>query len=243
MRIAVISDIHGNATALRQVLQDIDASQVDVIFCLGDNIGYGPEPETVVRMLQERNIPSVIGNHELAVKDPDYLEFFNPAARLSLEKTMHSISSDTLAYITGLPEFIIMFNCRFVHGFPPDSIITYMFEMQAPYVEKIMAEMDEHICFIGHTHEPAILEYRDNAVKVTPLEKQTLYLDPKQKYIINAGSVGQPRDGSGEAKYVIFDNAQYTLEVKYVSYDVSDTIKKIHAAGLPKQHALRLLWS
>ena len=88
MRIAIVSDIHGNLDAIKSVLSDIDQSRVDAIFSLGDNIGYGPEPQQVVELLQKRNIPSVIGNHELALADERILEFFNPLARQSIQKTI-----------------------------------------------------------------------------------------------------------------------------------------------------------
>lgn len=243
MRLAVISDIHGNASAFRQVLADIEACRVDHTLCLGDNIGYGPEPDTVTNMLRERNIPSVIGNHELAIKTPDFLGWFNPAAKLSLEISMGLISASNLDYLASLPDFITMFNYRFVHGFPPDSPTNYLFEMNPAMMETIMAEMAEPVCFVGHTHELAVVAYYEGSVDITPLGNQTFFLEPERKYIINAGSVGQPRDGSSEAKYLIFDNHDNSLEVRYVPYDINDTINKIHAAGLPKQHAYRLLWS
>ena len=241
MRIAIISDIHGNATAFERVLADIETCGTNHVFCLGDNVGYGPEPETVVNMLRQHDIASVMGNHELAVSNPEFLAWFNPAARLSLEKTMDMISSENLNYLSALPGFMTAFNCRFVHGFPPDSITKYLFEIHPVEMETIMAEMVEPLCFIGHTHELTALVYQNESVDMNPLRRH-MRLDPACKYIINAGSVGQPRDGSSEAKYVIYDDREHSLEVRYVPYDVNDTIDKIYAANLPKQHALRLLW-
>ena len=243
MRIAVISDIHGNAAAFRSVLEDIDACETDNVFCLGDIIGYGPEPETVAGMLRRRNITSVTGNHELVLKNPDFLGWFNPYARQSLEKTMSVISAATSNYLAGLPYFTTAFNCRFVHGFPPDSPTNYMYEMHPKDTEKIILKMTENICFIGHTHELAIIEFNGETVEMSPLGRQTLRLNPECRYIINAGSVGQPRDGTAEAKYIIFDDTACSLEARYVAYDVSETVNKIYAAGLPEQHALRLMGS
>ncbi len=243
MRIAVISDIHGNATALRQVLKDIESCKADQVICLGDNIGYGPEPEAVVSMLRQMNIASVMGNHELVINNPGFLGWFNTAARLSLEKSIDAISPPNLDFLSRLPDFITAFGCRFVHGFPPDSPTNYMFEIYPAEMEKIMADMAEPVCFIGHTHDLALITYQDRSVNQSPLTgSKTVFLDSTLKYIINAGSVGQPRDGTGEAKYVLFDTEAYSLEVRRIPYDVNDTIKKIHAAGLPRQHALRLSW-
>ena len=244
MRIAVISDIHGNATALRQVLRDIDDSAVDHTYCLGDNIGYGPEPEDVIHILLERNIPSVTGNHELALKDPDFLVWFNPAARQSLEKTMDAISERSRNYLANLPDYISAFNCRFVHGFPPDSPTNYLFEMAPSDMVRIISEMTERICFIGHTHEPAILVYKEGKIERMPVSGERIFtLDPDLSYIVNAGSVGQPRDGSCSAKYALYDSHSEIIEIRHIDYDVSDTIRKIHAAGLPGKHAMRLLCS
>lgn len=242
MRIAVISDIHGNATAFRQVLEDIEVCAANRIFCLGDNIGYGPEPDAVARILRQRNIASVIGNHELALRDPVFLRWFNPAARTSLEKTMGILSPEATKYLTGLPPFIVSCNCRFVHGFPPDSPTSYLFEMHPADIEKEMAQMKETTCFIGHTHELGVISFNDGKTEAVPVTGgETLFLDPAAKHIVNAGSVGQPRDGSSLAKYVLFDTEKYRLEVRSIPYDVDDTISKIYSAGLPNEHALRLL--
>ena len=102
MRIAVLSDVHGNLEALREVLADIDRSRTDAVLCLGDNIGYGPEPEAVVESIRERGIPCVMGNHELGLVDETYLDWFNTSARLSLLLTRELISSDTLEYMRRL---------------------------------------------------------------------------------------------------------------------------------------------
>jgi len=241
MRIAVISDIHGNATAFREVLKDIELNEIDRIFCLGDNIGYGPEPEMVVNLLQDRQIPSVIGNHELAVNKPNFLRWFNPIARKSLEKTVSFLTPPALGYIAGLPEMIVHDRCRFVHGFPPDSPTLYLFEMTTDDIREAMEKMTEWICFIGHTHELLMLEWDGERVERKTLGRHNVTLDPDLKYIINVGSVGQPRDGNKDAKYVVWDNAKNELEVKFVPYDVTDTVNKIYKAGLPEQHAWRLM--
>ena len=102
MRIAVISDIHGNMEALQQVSFDIEKSNVDTIVCLGDMVGYGPEPEQVVQWIMSRNIPTIMGNHELALIDPTYLELFNPAARKSIQTIIPWLSEESMAFISEL---------------------------------------------------------------------------------------------------------------------------------------------
>jgi len=241
MRIAIISDIHGNATAFLEVLKNIDRSEVDHIFCLGDNIGYGPEPEAVIRMMSERNIPSVVGNHELAVNHPEYLGWFNPNARLSIEKTITLLSPSSIEYLALLPNTITRFDCLFVHGFPPDSPTLYLFEMSNGDILATLSRMTEKLCFIGHTHELVLLDYDGESVTRTALSKESRKLDPAHRYIVNVGSVGQPRDGNNDAKYVIWDDCRNELEIRFVPYNVTDTINKIYNAGLPEQHAWRLM--
>ena len=129
MRLAVFSDTHGNYDAFEQVLKDIEQSAVDEVISLGDNIGYGPEPDRVIKKLKALKIPSVRGNHELAVEDEEYLNWFNPAARKSLIKTRKMLSKASLNHIAQLEPFILLDDCRFVHGFPPDSSLIYMFQV------------------------------------------------------------------------------------------------------------------
>lgn len=240
MKLAVISDIHGNAAAFREVLRDIERAGISTIYCLGDSIGYGPEPDEVIRMVRERSILSIQGNHELAVNQPGYLNWFNPIARISLEKTLTMLSRKSLDDIAGLPFFLTGHNCRFVHGFPPDSATTYLFEADPEQVDAAMTEAKEPICFVGHTHELMIVIHDGREVSRHPLKRETIMLDTGCRYIINVGSVGQPRDGTNHAKYVIFDDQALELEVRFVDYNVTETIDKIYAAGLPEQHAWRL---
>jgi predicted phosphodiesterase len=242
MRITVISDIHGNATALEAVLADIDElSGIDGVYCLGDNIGYGPEPEKVIKRLRDRNIPSLLGNHELAINQPETLSWFNPTARRSLEITRSLISGETKARIAGFPVYFSFGGCRFVHGFPPDSVTTYLFEVGPEEIRQTLNRLPEKIFFIGHTHELLIIENDGTAANTEPLYEGKVQLAPGNQYLINIGSVGQPRDGTHHAKYVIYDDTAHELTVRYVAYDIPDTVEKIRKAGLPEQHAWRLL--
>jgi len=121
MRIAILSDIHGNLEALEQVLEDLDRQRPDSVVCLGDNVGYGPNPEEVLNIVRERRMPCVMGNHELGVVDAQYLGWFNPLARTSLLVTRQLLSSSSLEYIRDLKPFLIHEEGLFVHGCPPDS--------------------------------------------------------------------------------------------------------------------------
>ena len=240
MRLAVISDVHGNYDACRQVFEDIDTSNVDTVISLGDNIGYGPEPERVIEQIKARNISTILGNHELAIKNEKYLKWFNPSARSSLIKTHDLLSSESLRFVSELEPVLVAHGCRFVHGFPPSSALLYMFQLSDSKKRKVMDEMAEMLCFIGHTHTLEIVAYDGTRIESNDLPEGETILQPQKKYIVNIGSVGQPRDGSNSAKYVIWDTSENTIEVKFIPYDIAAVVQKIRDAGLPEQHAERL---
>ncbi len=240
MRLAVISDIHGNLEALNRVFADIDAAGVDRIICLGDMIGYGPEPEAVIRRIRERDIPSLMGNHEMAVSDPDMLRWFNPMARQSLKKTIKLLSHETIRYIRELEYYRIVRSCRCVHGFPPDSPRTYLFMVSEPELKAAFEVLEENLCFLGHTHMPAVISFDGQSVYKKPLKQGITLLHPGRKHMINVGSVGQPRDGDSHAKYVVWDSEKQQIDLRYVSYDITSVADKIISMGLPEEHARRL---
>jgi len=238
--IAVISDIHGNLDALQAVLADIDQLGIERIFCLGDNIGYGPEPEQVIDLLEQRAIPSVIGNHELAAAQPEYRSWFNPSARSSLLKTVEMLSEAALKRAGELPKYMTSDGARFVHGFPPDSPLIYLFQVSEAKMVRALRQLEEPVCFVGHTHDLELVSYDGSQICASNLEKGIRTLDPEQKYIVNIGSVGQPRDGDNRAKYAIWEPEDRMLEIRFISYDIQAAAKKILEAGLPRAHAMRL---
>jgi len=240
MRLAVFSDTHGNYDALQQVMKDIETSRVDDIISLGDNVGYGPEPNRVVEQIKTLSIPVVQGNHELAVKDEEYLNLFNPAARQSLIKTRNLLSKASIRFIGQHEPFISTHDCRFVHGFPPDSPLIYKYQVSDNRKQEVFTEMAERLCFIGHTHTLEIIGYDGDDIKYEELPEGVTHLDAEKKYIINIGSVGQPRDSNNNAKYVIWDSSEDTIDVRFIPYDIASVVQKIQAAGLPEEHAARL---
>lgn len=240
MKVAIVSDIHGNYDAFQEVLADIDQSKVDRIISLGDNIGYGPEPDRVVQKIMAQDIPSVLGNHELAIKDEEYLNWFNPVARESLIKTRALLSKSSIEFATKLEPFLTLENCRCVHGFPPDSPLIYMFQASESRKKEILDEIPQRICFIGHTHTLEVIGYDGINLEYSDLPRGITQLAADKKYIINIGSVGQPRDTSNDAKYVIWDASADTIDVRYISYDIAAVVQKIKDAGLPASHADRL---
>lgn len=240
LKLAIISDIHGNYEAFQKVLTDIEAVDIDETICLGDCIGYGPEPEKVLAEVIKRSIPTTIGNHEMAIFDSSYLKWFNPKARTSIEKTKTMLSDASKEFIQNLPRWHVLENCRFVHGYPPDSVRTYLFQ-KAPFaLLQTFNTMAESICFVGHTHDLDLIQFNGRQVERRALKQGISVLDAHHRHIINVGSVGQPRDGNNNAKYAIYDTDSHELEIRFVPYNIADTVAKIKAAGLPESHADRL---
>ena len=240
MRIGVISDIHGNLEAFMEVLKDLELSGVERVVCLGDNIGYGPEPERVVGLIRARNIPCVMGNHELGLVDPAYLSWFNPVARKSLMITRDLLSPESFAFMRSLQTSMTYEGCLCVHGCPPASITTYLFEARGFQLRQIFTNMKEKISFVGHTHDLEIISFDGHDIISARLREGSVALKKDLKYIVNAGSVGQPRDGNNNAKYVILDTQRQTLDVRYVPYDIGVTASAILELGFPSVNARRL---
>lgn len=240
MRLAIFSDIHGNYDAFEQVLADMSAQPIDRMVCLGDCIGYGPEPEQVIAEVRRRKIETIMGNHELAVIDAEQLKWFNPHARSSLQKSKKMLSPASLEFIGGMPKSLIVAGARCVHGYPPDSVHTYVFQKSNQDHQETFAHMPERICFVGHTHDLGIIRFDGSTVESDSLKEGVRRLDPKDRYIINIGSVGQPRDGNNNAKYILWEPEASQIDVRFIPYDIAKVVDKISAAGLPEIHGRRL---
>jgi diadenosine tetraphosphatase ApaH/serine/threonine PP2A family protein phosphatase len=185
-------------------------------------------------------MPVIVGNHELAVFNRQHLDWFNPMARNSVEKSIAMLSDASMEFIRLLPRSYVGDNFRCVHGYPPDSARTYLFQKMPAHLIKTFNEMAEPICFVGHTHDLEIVDFDGRQVERHPLAQGHTALDPKRSYIVNVGSVGQPRDGNNNAKYVIFDSDRLGIEVRFVPYDIAAVVEKIKSAGLPEVHGRRL---
>ena len=240
-RLAVLSDAHGNLEALTRVLADMDALSIREAVFLGDAIGYGPEPEETAAALLARGMPMVQGNHEKGVADKHYRQWFNPQSRRALEQTRTMLSPAVSAKLAALPDHLVLGGIRFVHGTPPSSVTRYLFELDDDQLRKCFSEYPERLCFAGHTHE--LMRYTlcpNNRIERVLLGRGVTELDPDARHIINAGSVGQPRDGNNNAKYVIYDRDADSVEVRYVEYDIAKTADMIIERGMPKVFADRL---
>jgi diadenosine tetraphosphatase ApaH/serine/threonine PP2A family protein phosphatase len=240
VRLAVISDIHANLEAFRSVLADIDAVRADGIVCLGDIIGYGPRPEECIRLVRDRAIPSVLGNHELGLVRSRKLSWFNPTSRACLVATGKLLSPESLDWMKTLPASLTVHGARFVHGCPPDSPLTYLFELSEDGLREVFETTRDRLAFAGHTHDLELISWDGHEVCRSLLGRGERLLEPDLRYIVNVGSVGQPRDGDHHAKYVVWDSARDVLDIRFVAYDIDTTVREILALGFPEQYARRL---
>ncbi|NDY42689.1 metallophosphoesterase family protein [Dissulfurirhabdus thermomarina] len=241
MRLAVLSDIHGNLEAFRAVLADVAAAGADRAVCLGDIVGYGADPEACVALVRERGIACIQGNHDLGVVSPAQARRFNPSARVSLEITKRLLSPGARDFLAALPRTLVVGDAWCVHGFPPDSVDTYLWQATGREIAEALRALPVPLCFVGHTHELALVRVGPGDVVVqSGFGPGGLILGPGERVLVNAGSVGQPRDGDSRAKYVVWDDAARTLEVRRVPYDVAAAAEKILAAGFPAYNAQRL---
>lgn len=241
MRIAVIADVHGNYRALEAVFADIDKIGVDEIISLGDNIGYGPEPEEVVQCLLQRHVSSVMGNHELGLISVGYFNRFNPVAKESLEITKSLLSEQSLCWLGNLPAVSLRHGARFVHGCPPQSMTAYLFSPTANRLKRIFSTYPEVYCFAGHTHTLSWFTLRGNLVTCRTLKTGVISLSSDSRHLVLPGSVGQPRDQlNAKAKYCVWDVGASNIEIRAVDYDVDTTIHLLKKRHFPVSNAIRL---
>jgi diadenosine tetraphosphatase ApaH/serine/threonine PP2A family protein phosphatase len=240
MRALVLSDIHSNLTALEAVLKD--AGTVDEVWCLGDMIGYGPDPNAVLERL--RGLPNLtcclLGNHDVALLGDMNFAVFNTEARKSLIWQQESISAENLAHLRTLPQdTLVREKVTLAHGSPRDPVWEYILNT---LVARLNFEAFETpYCFVGHSHIQCYFQLdltRDRVSLEIPPVNHVVKLSPRA--ILNPGSVGQPRDRNPHAAYAIYDSTEETWEPRRAAYDFEAVQKRIRAAGLPEKHASRL---
>jgi predicted phosphodiesterase len=241
MKIAVLADIHANLEALEAVLADLESLAVDQVVCLGDLVGYGPDPEAVVARIMELDVIALLGNHEAALiskRDRDWLNFQAKDNNIATEALLSEASLD---YCRSLPRAAVIEGALFVHGYPPDSVLKYLFMQSEDDLFKMFVEQPETRIFVGHTHELKLVAVCGDEIAWEGLPIGSLKLQAKRRYLINAGSVGQPRDGTSKAKYLIWDSAKDSLKVRAVAYPAAQTAEKILSRGFPPAYGTRLL--
>ncbi len=229
MKLAILSDIHSNLEALTAVLRVIEARRVDAVYCLGDVVGYGADAATCVNLVRVHCTATVLGNHDVAVALERGVKTLPRAARKAVAHNRIQLSEDQRAFLAGLPLILEADGCTFAHATPADP---GAWQRLGSYL--VAQEQFDHfhtdVCFIGHSHVPAVMGNKLGAVRVRP----------GARYLVNVGSVGQPRDGDPRACVAFFDTETFAYDLVRVSYNIEAAANKIIISGLPKRLANRL---
>ena len=237
MRYAIVSDVHANLESLSAVFARI--AEDDEVLCLGDVVGYGPNPNECTDLVRRRVSACVLGNHDVAAIDNFGLEYMNPFAREAIVWTQGMLGAEQAEWLDGLGYEVRTAEFLLVHG-APVNYFTYILDKAA--AAQAFSVTDASLVFVGHTH---IAEYYslDAEGRLEHAHRQqggSLALEPGKRYIVNAGSVGQPRDLNPDASFVFFDPQTSSVVWERVAYPVAQVQEKIVAAGLPEYIAARL---
>ena len=237
MKLAIISDIHANLEALEVVMRDIELQQAEKVICLGDTIGYGADPIPCLELAEQRCDIRLMGNHEYAVLGKLPSQQINKTAKIALSWTQHQMEDNAMSRIAGLPMTASLNDLFFVHASPwePDR---WRYVLSVGEADAAFKSFDQRICFNGHSHLPMIFASSEDQIRV----KAGHHFQPNEetRYIVNVGSVGQPRDNDPRACYVTYDTAEDEIEYHRVDYDIAKAQHKMRQAELPAMLIQRL---
>jgi len=241
MRCLIISDIHGNLVALDAVLQA--ASGYDQVWCLGDIVGYGPNPRECIARLSDSSLAAVAGNHDFAVVDRARLSDFNADAQEAALWTCSQLAQPEVDFLTRLPERLVQDRFTLVHGSPRYPVWEYI--LQPSVARASLSYFDTPFCLVGHTHVPIVYEFAEDSEGTRcktyfPSLDTPVDLADARRMILNPGSVGQPRDGNPRAAYAVLDTDAQTLSFHRQPYDVEMTQGRMSAHNLPPRLIARL---
>lgn len=242
MRYAIISDIHGNHQALGAVRQSLKKEQADEVICLGDIVGYGGDPGLCLKETMELCRTVVAGNHDHGVAGRLDMAFFNASARKAVEWTAGVLNPGEKKLLYDLPlikkESLPDRLFVAVHS-APEQPQEWRYVLSIDEAEYQFEHFTQPLCFIGHSHQPMFWQLGPGG-ECSAVGREYLRLEPGNRYMINVGSVGQPRDGDPRASYAVYDSQRRELIIRRVEYDIAQAQNSILKAGLPARLAERL---
>ena len=240
MRYAIIADIHANLAAFRAVLDHMERrGGVGEIWCLGDVVGYGPDPCQCIELLCQYDHVCIAGNHDWAVIEKAGTSEFNPDAAIAVRWTAQQLGSDEKKFLTGLPEVIQREDFTLVHGSPRQPIWEYL--ISASGAKDNFNYFQSTYCLVGHTHVPMVFKYDETGeCSSSQFISEIGLVLGKSRLIINPGGVGQPRDGDARASYAIYDSGNGMVRLYRVPYDIGVTQAKMVQNNLPIRLVARL---
>jgi len=240
MRLAIISDIHANFEALEAVFGDIDAQKVDEVVCLGDIVGYGPAPDECIQLVRKRCPLVLQGNHDAAAVGQLSTNHFNIHAKIAIEWTVDNLTDEGTAFLSQLPLTASREGASLVHATPYEPGMWYYITSLEEAAFNFQF-FDMAHCFIGHTHLPIIVALdKEKEVYVHQDTSIVFDQDEERRFLINVGSVGQPRDRNPRACYGIFDTTLRQFSYRRVEYDVKKTQARMRKAKMPEFLIMRL---
>ncbi len=227
MRYGIFSDTHANLTALEAVLRAFDSERIDEFVCLGDTVGYGPQPNECCDLVRRTAKHTILGNHDAAVAGRMDYSYYYDAARKALDHHAAMLSPENLEWLTRLPYKIEQGDVHFCHGSPVDmEEFEYIFTVeQAATCLSIWQQMGR-VTFIGHSH--LCKSFAISSERVYEVITKSFELRPNFRYVVSVGSVGQPRDHDPRASYTIYDTDSASFEFRRVEYDVQRTASQIY---------------
>jgi predicted phosphodiesterase len=238
MRIAVISDIHSNLQALEAVLTDIDAEAPDEIWCLGDVVGYGPRPNECADIVRERAAVVLVGNHDLAAIGKLDTVDFGPLAAESAAWTGQALGEEQAAWLRTLEPSATREGLELFHGSARDPVWEYVLTEEVAFEN--LQVTTAPIVLVGHSHLALALSFDGDRLDGGLARGGTDLDTSSARWLINPGSVGQPRDGDPRAAWLLIDTAQSRAAFRRVPYPIEQTQAEMRAAGLPEDLAARL---
>jgi diadenosine tetraphosphatase ApaH/serine/threonine PP2A family protein phosphatase len=240
MRYILISDIHGNLEALRAVLDFVRKLEPYQLYCLGDVVGYGADPQPCLHTLQDEANLILAGNHDLAVARVIGSENFNPIASAVVEWTRRAMSDEDLEALSNMPLVYIDGDYLFTHASPIEPM-EFRYIRTLDDVAEALSSNGQRFCFVGHTHLPVIVKMNERTGAVEILRENRVTIEDRHRYFVNTGSIGQPRDSNPDACAVVLDEESETIELLRIPYDISSCQSKILSEGLPSYLAERLM--
>jgi predicted phosphodiesterase len=240
MRYAILADIHANLKAFMAVLKDIEHhGEANEIWCLGDIVGYGPQPHQCIELLRQTNHICVAGNHDLAAAGQIDTYNFNPDAAAAIIWTARQVTSADTAYIRNLPLTLVKTDFTLAHGSPRQPVWEYI--LSTSIAKENFEHFNSKYCLVCHTHMPVAFRLDKKGVcHYQPLEERAELELGEERLIINPGAVGQPRDGDPRASYAIYDSDTSKLSLYRVPYDITATQNLMIEQGLPIRLVARL---
>lgn len=240
MRIAILSDIHSNLTALESVLNDVNTRAIDKYYCLGDIVGYASHPLECLKIVREKCEKIVFGNHEYAILYPEYSKSFNHAAQAAIDYSRKHLDSESIEWLKTLEPHLILSEMTLAHG----SLRDFEEYVTDATIARMSLEIQQtQLLVVGHTHYPEGYIYDIESRSARMLDfygEGELTLEDGKRYLMNVGSVGQPRDGDPRAAYAIYDTEAKKFELIRVKYDIEKAANAILNAHLPDFLAKRL---